>query len=910
MVDLSTLTDEQLNDLYKQKTQPSASPDLSKLSDEELGKLYQTKIAEGKTAPPGEPKDSGYYWRTQQRLAREGVSQMAGGISDIMHPEQGVRGSEPYYIGKGLAELAGGAFGFTVSHAAAIPSLFGQGVERVTGGAIPRVYPEFAANLLMPELGMGRYPAMIEEMLAASRAKPPPGFVGTLGSRAAQAAKEENLAIPRAVTSTSAPMRIGSQAVAPIPYLGTPVREAVQAVPEKIASRVEELASQYGVEQPKNIVGGGIEETLGKAGKVEAAQAQAAKAERDVAAKEEIDRQNAAAQEIHKQEHQERQPAIQGREAESTQNAEATFGTGASPTVAAERTMGEVQQAHTANNAEQKAAWKEVEKVDAPVDKRFSDNMHEDVASGLTDEGVTLSDKTPNANKMMDEIKKISSDAPAPATYVGKDGLPISPTQLAALERTFGAGNIPEDALKTFGYNRVEGGPGKKSDFGLMGKHAPKPGDTSVSAQGINELRKVITGMAAKAESLEDRRASNAVKNLFEDKVANAFENHMLPGGDPNAYDVIRNAVEKTAAFKQRFGYNYGRLGPLDRRAASELNQIATGQAGPTDIASKLVGGSPGRNEVSHPLYQRILGAVDNPGAVRDRFRSTYWKEINHPTPNTAARKIEQLGDSPMGKELFSPQELEQQRAHGVTKQQTEIELKRAIAEEKATKPKPIKFKPEPAPEPGKAETLANKVLGRNRGEQQIFDQVDQFAKTDPKNFARTWGRMIEDNRKEFTAAWLRSLGGDGEFNPTQFAKNWESYSDQAKTIMLRDRGDRRSMYNLAEILKEYGNNIKKYGNPSGTAQISFYQKLLTGAIKYGSIPLAAGLGPFHPISALIAGVGARQFANYMAKPESAVQIVRWSKLAKAYQNKPDPAVFRSLSRMTRSINEQAQERQ
>src|SRR6516165_4498648 len=186
---------------------------------------------------------------------------------------------------------------------------------------------------------------MIEEMLAASRAKPPPGFVGTLGSRAAQAAKEENLAIPRAVTSTSAPMRIGSQAVAPIPYLGTPVREAVQAVPEKIASRVEELASQYGVEQPKNIVGGGIEETLGKAGKAEAAQAQAAKEARDVATKEEIDRQNAAAQEI-----QERQAAIQGREAESTQNAEATFGTGASPTVAAERTMGEVQQAHTANN--------------------------------------------------------------------------------------------------------------------------------------------------------------------------------------------------------------------------------------------------------------------------------------------------------------------------------------------------------------------------------------------------------------------------------------------------------------------------------------------------------------------------------------------------------------------------------
>src|SRR6516165_12812266 len=168
MVDLSTLTDEQLTDLYKQKTQPSATTDLSKLSDEELSKLYQTKVAESKgPTPPQEPKDSGYYWRTQQRLAREGVSQMAGGISDIMHPGQGVRGSEPYYVGKGLAELAGGGLGFVASPATAIPSLFGQGVERATGGAIPRAYPEFAANLMLPEVGMGRYPAMIEEALAA-----------------------------------------------------------------------------------------------------------------------------------------------------------------------------------------------------------------------------------------------------------------------------------------------------------------------------------------------------------------------------------------------------------------------------------------------------------------------------------------------------------------------------------------------------------------------------------------------------------------------------------------------------------------------------------------------------------------------------------------------------------------------
>jgi hypothetical protein len=906
MVDLSTLTDEQLTDLYKQKTQPSASPDLSKLSDEELGKLYQTKIAEGKTAPPEEPKDTGYYWRTQQRIARQGAEQMSSGISDIMHPGQGVRGSEPYYIGKGLAQLAGGAFQYTASPFLTYPSLIGQHTEHLTGGAIPRAYPEFAANLAFPEIGMGRYPAMIEEMLAASRAKPPPGFVGTLGSRAAQAAKEENLAIPRAVTSTSAPMRIGAQAVAPIPYLGTPVREAVQAVPEKISSRVEELAGQYGVEQPKNIVGGGIEETLGKAGKAEAAQAQAAKEARDVAAKEEIDRQNAAAQAAWERTHQEREGEIRGRQAESERNAEATFGLGDHPNVTAEQINNDVQQAHATGKKAEQAAWKEVENVNANVDQKFADNLHGDMEQGLTNREVTLTpEKTPNALNMMAALKKLTGEPGAPATG-------LNPRMLAGLAKEYGGEeNIPSEVIQQFG--GTPGTPAKPPDFGLMGEHAPAPGDTHVTAQGMNELRKRVTAMANKADraNREDVRASNAVKSLFEDKLADAFENHTLPGGDPNAHAVIRNAVDETRAFKQRFGYNYGSFPPgVNRQAASELNQIATGNAGATDIASKLVGGSPGRNEVSQPLYRRILGATDNPGAVRDRLRATYWREVNHPTPNTAARKIEDLGTSPMGKELFSPQELEQQRAHGVTKQQTELELKRAAEQAKIEKPKPVKFKPEPAPEPGKAETLANKVLGRNRSEQQIFDQVDQFAKTDPKNFARTWGRMTEDNRKEFTAAWIRSLGGDGEFNPAQFAKNWESYSDQAKTIMLRDRGDRRSMDNLAEILKEYGNNIKKYGNPSGTAQISFYQKLLTGAIKYGSVPLAAGLGPFHPISALIAGVGARQFAKYMAKPESAVQIVRWSKLAKAYQNRPDPAVFRSLSRMTRSINEQAQERQ
>jgi hypothetical protein len=349
----------------------------------------------------------------------------------------------------------------------------------------------------------------------------------------------------------------------------------------------------------------------------------------------------------------------------------------------------------------------------------------------------------------------------------------------------------------------------------------------------------------------------------------------------------------------------------MNRRAADELNQIATGNAGPTDIAGKLVGGSPGRNEVSQPLYRRILGATDNPGAVRDRLRSTYWREINHPTPNTAARKIEDLGVSPMGRELFSPQELEQQRAHGVTKQQTELELKQAADQAKASKPAPVKFKPSPAPEPGKAETLASKMLGRGRSDEQVFDTLNQAAKTDVKNFARTWGRLTEDGRNEFRAAVTRQMGGGvgDKFNPEEFVKNWDSYSPQAKVVMF-GREHRQAMEDFKDILKEYGNNIKKYGNPSGTAQISFYQKLLTGAIKYGGTALAGGLAPFHPIGVLIGGLGARRFASMMAKPEEAQQVVRWSKLAKAYQNKPDTRTFSALSKMTRSINDRSQENQ
>ena len=154
-------------------------------------------------------------------------------------------------------------------------------------------------------------------------------------------------------------------------------------------------------------------------------------------------------------------------------------------------------------------------------------------------------------------------------------------------------------------------------------------------------LRKRIGDMAFDATSNTDRRASNAVKNAFGDWYGNTLENHLTPGSNAAARATIDNAIASHRDFRTRFGYNQSRLAGENRSAAKILNQMATGDIGPEDVARNMIGAKPGTRGVSAPLHDAIMNAVENPAQVRNSIRGAYWHDMTQGhSPATIASNV------------------------------------------------------------------------------------------------------------------------------------------------------------------------------------------------------------------------------------------------------------------------------
>src|SRR6516164_7118607 len=268
MVDLSNLTNEQLDQLYQQKKGESPSPssgaDLSKLSDEDLDKLYQSK----KTNWSDIPVSAATHFLPDVGYQISGMAQQAYGTAKTIAP----------YVAKwgplaptAMAIDAGKAIENDPSILKTIPMSVWRDLKEHYGSMenIKHTMATEPARFLMDSWslaeggdGLARGGAEIARDIAGIPRTPPPvppvmpPPIPTPRSEAAEAAQRLGLPIPRAITSESAPARIMSQVVAKLPWIGTPVREAVQAVPSQMAGKVEEMASGFGPKQPVNIVGG------------------------------------------------------------------------------------------------------------------------------------------------------------------------------------------------------------------------------------------------------------------------------------------------------------------------------------------------------------------------------------------------------------------------------------------------------------------------------------------------------------------------------------------------------------------------------------------------------------------------------------------------------------------------------
>src|SRR5215831_18264794 len=364
MVDLSNLSDQQLEDLYQsKKAQPSSSgPDLSKLSDEELDKLYQSK----KTSSPEEvakPYQRGLVGGEGQGFF-SGFNPLAGPLrtlgnipSTVMgplkYPMEAISAATGYLGGHSLAAAEQAAGEYAVN-----PLLRRMGVpeERLQHPTHEQMYQQAAqdvnkalaaagpvrgaavSTLQTPIGGMGqavqadiagaeleRAVRQAKAIAARKAAGAPPADI----QQAQEALRQqgyEDLGIPRAITTRSEVLKSAAQPLSRFPWIGTSLREAVQAVPGRVGAGLEQIAAAHGT-LPEEAVGGRIAETIAGAGETEKEAAQIRARALHEQAVAEWERAN-----------QEREGAIRAQETQATQAAERQFGN-VHPTEMAEDTI-------------------------------------------------------------------------------------------------------------------------------------------------------------------------------------------------------------------------------------------------------------------------------------------------------------------------------------------------------------------------------------------------------------------------------------------------------------------------------------------------------------------------------------------------------------------------------------------
>ena len=682
--------------------------------------------------------------------------------------------------------------------------------------------------------------------------------------------------IPRGLTLTNPVMRAGSVALSKAPVIGAPLDEAIRAVPEQMGAGIEAVAGVHSPPMPENIVGGGIERSLSGAAEREAAAAKAA-------AEAEHEAQTAKWE----AETRAREQAITDRQAQATNAATRAFGDVA-PMEMAQDTIGDVQGAHRQSAANITQKYDVVNSLDARVHNDAFTGLRDRAEKALADEGYTIDDPSSHGASMLRELDRLSGVPGEPPPNVPK-------RVQQALEKEYGQ-NVPAAAYEAVGF--PGGVDAVAPDFRLAGRHAPAPGANAISVQGMEQISKRLNGIRMKAANPEEGAVAKIIKGSYEDFRNDALDTHLTPDSAPGSREAIDAARAAYSDHKNRFGYNYKRLPEGEpRNAAKTLNQIVTGGIGPEGLRDNLIGAKPGNRRVSAPLYEAIANAVPNAGEFRNRMRGAYWNAVTEGGPNAIARNVDGLTPTRMGSHLFEPHEHDLMRGYSQLSQRTPELMKESARLAKQSEPKLAKV------ESGKAEQLANQMLGRNRSEENVLSALDNAARGgDIKMFARTWGRMSDANRNEFRGSVLRGLGGGGEtFSVDKFISNWDKYSDQAKAVMF-DREHRQTIQNVYTLAKQYSENLKRYGNPSGTAQVSAWHKLLAGTAKTALAVGAGTMSVAHPLGMVAAGLGGRRIATLLARPEGAKQLVRWSKMAQLYNSAPSAAKLIALQNATRAL--------
>src|SRR5262249_9118866 len=130
--------------------------------------------------------------------------------------------------------------------------------------------------------------------------------------------------------------------------------------------------------------------------------------------------------------------------------------------------------------------------------------------------------------------------------------------------------------------------------------------------------------------------AASAIMRAFDEWQHDAMQNHLL-SGDPNALGNYLAARRANTDLMNSFGYN-GRT-----EGESFVNDIATGDITPNQLAEKLIGARPGEKGISSQLVEAIGTATGNDPAAQQSMRGAIWNRLRGAAEGETARSPEKI---------------------------------------------------------------------------------------------------------------------------------------------------------------------------------------------------------------------------------------------------------------------------
>jgi hypothetical protein len=678
--------------------------------------------------------------------------------------------------------------------------------------------------------------------------KPPPP-----GNAVEEAARAENVNVPRAMTSDSwLKQQLGQLLSKQSLVGGAQIGRAIEDVPVQLGARRAAIADEAGARRLPENIGADVRSTIQGAAGTETQAAEVAARQADEAARTNWEQTSSR-----------REQAIAEAEARSIRETNQQVGN-APPTEMGDTIIDTVRANHEAARARKNAAYEDAGAREGTIYDTANSSAHGVVQESLrSDTGrgrVSLSkDTTPVAVDMASAVEDFANRA--------RD------RRAAALN----------EALAETGLSPQEITPA------IRAQAAEDAAQTGLSLARVEDFRKDLNAKYANVEKPADRRAANRIMRGFDEWQQRAMGSRYYEG-DPEALPSFQRARAANRDLMQRFGYN-DRFDE-DKIIQKIVRDGRTDHIGPNDVADLLSAKPDKAGRVLDRLYE-ATGDHPNHQIVQQSIRSGLWNKASAAladgaprTPAAIAKDVTRLtsgGREGLASRIYAPEDIALMRRHADVLRAAERARTQTADIAKATEPKPTKV------ESGPAQQLADVVIGSRRSDEQILNVIEGYAKSkdagDTARLAQVMRLLPEDLKGNVLNHFIRRIGNgpDGKFSAKKFADQWENLPAQRKALLTGNSSEHaKSLDNLVAISRQYDQVFKRFGNPSGSGHILTFAKSLatmTAAMAAGTL-----LGP---VATLGGWLGIAGYSKLLATPQGAASMARFASQMQKFQDTP-----------------------